>query len=174
MFAIVEDQKQCLVPRDARQRLGQVGAVLLGDAECARDGPRHVSRVAERRQFHEPDAVGVRVGELRTDLQREPSLAATARSGQRHQSRGSDQRENLARLLLAAEETGKLLRQRLPADMRAVASAGFSRTVGKTEPVAAARNGLDRARPETLRREDTCTCRLFSSTTRPGHAKSSS
>ena len=85
---------------------------------CERLGERRDEqvRVAQRRQRHPPDAVGIRLGRLGRRLDREPRLAGAARPGQRQEPRRSpcEQLHDLGQLVLAPEERRRRNRQVRP------------------------------------------------------------
>ena len=86
-------------------------ADVLGEAVLWRRAPGRPCRsdqrrVAQRRERHPEDAVGVVVGELGGGLEREPRLAGAARPGQRQQADVvlASSATHLGELALAAEE----------------------------------------------------------------------
>ena len=100
MLEVVEHEQQPLVPHGRRQ------GVLR--AERLRGGILDERRICERGERHPPDTVVVVVCGGSRCLQREPRLAASARTGQRHQSKlgPSQQRRQLVDLHLATEKRG--------------------------------------------------------------------
>ena len=69
-------------------------------------------RVAERRERHPEDPVGVAVSLRSCGLKREPRLPRAARAGQRQQTHlvATEQAEDVTKLALAAEEGCRLPR----------------------------------------------------------------
>ena len=93
-----------VVEQEQRPLAAQVlGEPVLG-AQRLRDRRLDERGVAERRQRHPPDAVGIVLDELGRDLEREPRLARSRPPGQRHQPRPRGELDELGQLALAADE----------------------------------------------------------------------
>ena len=111
MLAVVKDQQERPGAQVLRQRLDQWMLGSLGHAEGRGDRLRHERLILQRRKLHKPDAIGVAALQVPPHLQRQARLARAARSRERQQPRGGEQRRDLATLALATDEAGELARQ---------------------------------------------------------------
>ena len=121
----------CHLTQDVAQRASRLRYHTQGPRQRVTD---HVRR--DWRQIGEPDAVRERVGVDRGDVQREPGLAHPAGTGERDQAMGINQRGELARLALPADQAGQRHREQgvsgsRPAELRA--HLGQRRPVGDAE-----------------------------------------
>jgi hypothetical protein len=87
LLEVVQHQQHMVVPQGLDQALCEWATARLADTERLGDGRRHEVRLGERRQVHEADAVGELRRQLGGHRQRQPGLAHSARTGQRHQTR---------------------------------------------------------------------------------------
>ena len=86
------------------EQIGDWLPCLLLQAQDLGQRRRHRSRIDQRRQINEPDAVGKRVEDLGSDLERQAGLADAAGPEQREQPRSGKQTADFAGFLLAAYE----------------------------------------------------------------------
>ncbi len=85
VLAVVEDKHDILAGQHLDDRLQRGRARVVRQPKRRGDRARHLVIVSHRGQLREPDAVAGRVQQLRRGLQRQPRLAAAARTGERHQ-----------------------------------------------------------------------------------------
>ena len=104
VLAVVHHQQDL----PAGQRLGhgvdERRVALRCDAEDRRDRGRDGRRVADRRQVHQPHAVGELAGHLGADLEREPGLADPADAAQRDEPARPHRFGHLGNDVLATDE----------------------------------------------------------------------
>lgn len=150
VFGIVEDEQERARREVLHDRIDQSRTRLFLDAEDAGDGLRQQRRVAQGGKLDEPRAVGVGVGPLPGELDRQAGLAASARARQGEEPRTTQQLRELGDLILAADEAREVVRQVV---LRRCRGSGRRRTkLGhfQHEPVAAPGNRRDRVRAEHL------------------------
>ena len=104
VLAVVEHAEQALARNRLGERLDDGLARFFGDTQHEGDDVGHAPLVCERRQLHEPDAVGKFTHQLARHLQRQPRLSGAARAGERDQARDGEQRLQLRDLVFAADE----------------------------------------------------------------------
>ncbi len=111
VLGVVEYEQELPRPQVVLQRLRKAPARLLAEPERRRHRLRDETRVGQRRQLDQPDAVRERFDEFRRNLQRETRLAATARTGQGEEAGPAEQRLDVGNVALAADEARELLGQ---------------------------------------------------------------
>ena len=118
MLAVVQDQEQVPAADDP----GQLGGTVIRSPQPGLhrvgDGGRHLGGITEGGQLRQPHAVGVLAGPAGGGVQRQPRLAAAARSGQRDQAGAFGQRGQFGQLGVAWYEAGQLDRQVVPAGVQ--------------------------------------------------------
>mgnify|MGYP007135457263 CR=1 FL=1 len=121
VFATVEDQQEMFRGGERGQGFEQRLPWFFRDSEDRGGGLHDEAWIGERRELHEPHAVGIRVEQTGGDLQRKPCLPAAADGGEGEQPRGTEQTCHLGDLVLAADEARGLRRQvvhrRVPPNM---------------------------------------------------------
>ncbi|MDF3039208.1 MAG: hypothetical protein K0Q71_1914, partial [Thermomicrobiales bacterium] len=113
LLDVIQDQQQVAMAQDCRERLGDRSIAALADAQRPGDHRDDQRGIADRRQRYEGDAVGEGVLELIRDLEREPSLANAAGTGQCHEPDviPVQQRRDCCSLPLSADEGRQGVRQ---------------------------------------------------------------
>jgi hypothetical protein len=174
VLAVVEDHQHALALRVARQRLDHRAPGILLHAQHRGERVRHALFVGHGRQLHEPHAVGEFEEQARAHLQRQARFPRAAHAHERGQAPGAERFADVGDLLLAADEArelrGQVVAPRRRGDAGAVSSISGSSVKRYPRPGTVATD----CAPRSLRSDETCTCRLFSSTTRPGHTMSRS
>ena len=85
MLAIVENEQGRAVLDESLQSFDDGPARLIRDPQCCGDRIGYEARIRNRREVHEPDAIGIRVDHGGSKLQRQTSLADASDPDQRHQ-----------------------------------------------------------------------------------------
>ena len=86
VFAIIDEEQHLLLLQVAQHGFHRRLIQLLHGAQRQRNGACNERRVTDRRQFHEPDAVGPAVDFLRGDFERCACLANTTGAHQCNES----------------------------------------------------------------------------------------
>jgi hypothetical protein len=113
VLEIVEHQEELALMEEIRDSFGQGEASAFLHAERPADRRKDEGRVGNGCQRHEESTVREVVEQVRRSLQRKPSLAGTARPGQRQQPhvRASEQVDDIGQLLLATNQRSRLRRK---------------------------------------------------------------
>jgi hypothetical protein len=103
VLAVVQEEQYLLVSKHLDQRFQErrPSAVV---AERSRDGLGDAIGITNRRQLNQPCAVALVGQKVRGDLKRQPGLADTADSGDRHNSRVLQCSSDLRHFGLATDE----------------------------------------------------------------------
>jgi hypothetical protein len=96
VLTVVQHQQQTPLLEAGDKRVPQRAARLLVHPECGGDGLRHQSGVDQRRQFDQPDAIGVVGQHCLSQRQRQTSLANATGSAERQQTSVEEQAAQLA------------------------------------------------------------------------------
>lgn len=107
MLAVVEDDERLALPEVLDDRVEERAAALLADLEDVGDLLDDQRAVPERRELHEPDAVGEPVSERPGRLHREPRLPASARAAQGDEADLAQEPADVVDLPLAADEAAE-------------------------------------------------------------------
>ena len=91
MLAIVEDEQERPVRDELVQRFDERQAGFLLDPERRRNRVGHEIRIRNRREVDEPDTIGMRIGHVGSEPQRQAGLADAADTDERHQPVGGGQ-----------------------------------------------------------------------------------
>jgi hypothetical protein len=111
MFAVIEDQQELPRPDCVDERLVDRPPDLFGYAECSANNTGDESRVCNRRQVDEGDAVDEGCLRRTAEFESKASFSCAARSGQGEQTIGFQQRPQLGKLASSANEARQLCRQ---------------------------------------------------------------
>jgi hypothetical protein len=111
MLAIVEHQQKLLRGERIRDAFGQCNVIGEFESECRGDGDRHEVGMRERRELDDPDPVGEFRQQVSCDLAAEACLADTSGTDQGDEAVGGGEAQDLAQLVVAADQFGNRLRQ---------------------------------------------------------------
>ena len=111
VLAVVEQQQRALAAQCGFDEGERRDVAFCARAKRARDRMRDKRRVGHRREFHEPDPIVERAGQLAGRLDCQACLAGPARTDQRDQPRLACRLADLCQRLPASDETRQRRRQ---------------------------------------------------------------
>jgi hypothetical protein len=111
VLAVVEHQQQAPGLEMIGERLRELRAGSLLNAQHLGDRARDEKRIRDRRELDEPHAIGIGVVGVGRRLQREPGLADAADADQREQPASCQEPLDLGGFLVATDERRDLLRE---------------------------------------------------------------
>ncbi len=111
MLAVVENDEDGLVAERRNQSVHRRTAGLDAQLQGLRDRPRHLRRVAHRRELDEPDTLTAVVEHFCSRLESEASLPGSAGAGERHEANRAQELDHLGKLLHPPHERTERGRQ---------------------------------------------------------------
>jgi hypothetical protein len=111
MLAVVQHEQQTALAEGGSERIDDGLACGFTNTDGGGDAMGDQLRVGQRSQLDQPDAVGIAVGHLGCQLERQAGLAAATNASEGKQPCLGQSPLDLSKLYLAPDETGDRYRQ---------------------------------------------------------------